>query len=538
MKTGCFGAMLNVHIWFEKLTNYSLVQIVNAIFCVFIFFWFFEWSYFFEYTLEFYSLAFTLFPYKISILLLVCLVFWIYVWGVSVWRRTQYGRFTRGDRKLWMKGFASFWVVEVVTLTGLLLVSCWMSWGPIVYIPRRFWFPKKGFMFELTLFTYVLWLVYLMRFSLKWQLWRTQYTITLIIVLILFLLVWRDLITLMFREWVDMDNGSNWRFRKPGEVIFSISNNWWLESYMGHFYRDTLSYYSPIEYIIKGIFEKKVIHPLEFENILPFKEYDSYNWLPFTTQYHWWLSMGATLNPLWKANPYYLYVYNDPVNCLFASIFQANLGIVDFTNYGGFFYPRKIGFLPKRVAMWFFLVIIKIWHHFMLFIWWFFYLLRLINRRKSSYTLLSTCYFNLYCCYIIGFLVYLYHVLPFLAMMLRYRPAIQSSFHWYSTIFNALYYIFFSFFGDIFLFKSNHNSLKEMSYLSFFSIESSIVSDSSIRNSKNSHFNILFNFAWDRSYIRYTNRSIAAVSDRCDGLTWYSKSFFDNSVDVYNELVL
>ena len=65
------------------------------------------------------------------------------------------------------------------------------------------------------------------------------------------------------------------------------------------------------------------------------------------------------------ANPKYLYLLSDPVNCMFPSISLSNdlnyavtskvpayLTIAnDFTNYSGFFYPRRVGFLPKRIAM-------------------------------------------------------------------------------------------------------------------------------------------------------------------------------------------
>lgn len=525
-------------------TNYLVVfQSINVIFIIFLISWLFEWLFFFDYVLNFFNSIYLYFPNKVPLLLLVCLVFWIYVWGVSVWRRTQFGRFVRGDRKLWLKGFASFWVVEVVTLTGLLLVSCWMSWGPTIIISRHYWFPKKGFLFELTIFTYVMWLTYLMRFSLKWQLWKTQFFITLIILLILFLLIWRDLITLMFREIVNMDTGANWRYRKTSGIVYSISSIWWLECFLGHHYRDNYSYYSPIEVTLINLLNHRYAHPFRLENVLSLKEFDSYNWLSFNTQSFWWDHIGLfLLSSKNSVNPKYLYIISDPINCIFPtfdlSLIKDSQTIIssDFTNYSGFFYPRRIGFLPKRLAMWFFLVVIKIWHHFMLFIWWFFYLLRLYNRRKSSYTMLSACYFNLYCCYIIGFLVYLYHVLPFLAMHLKFRPQIQCSLRWYTITYECLNYILFIFIGDLFIFKSSHPNLKELAYSELFNEKQKILSVS--KNIRllfaETYLNGMQDFIWSHSFTRLsTIRRLSAVFSTTWGVHWEGNNVFNSTVDIY-----
>jgi len=57
----------------------------------------------------------------------------------------------------------------------------------------------------------------------------------------------------------------------------------------------------------------------------------------------------------------HLYLLSDPVNCIFppyhiaSSSHISNVGnfIIsnNYTNYSGFFYPRRVGFLPKRIAM-------------------------------------------------------------------------------------------------------------------------------------------------------------------------------------------
>lgn len=427
-----------------------------------------EWLFFFYYLLKPLPSILIIFPKESCAVLLVAFVYWTFTWGVSVWRRTQYGRFTRGDRKLWVKGFASFWVFELVTISGLVLVACWMSWGPIVYIPRRFWFPKKGFIFELTIFTYIIWILYLMRFNVKWQTWKTQFFLTVFIVTMLSLLIWRDFLTIFFKEWVHPYNGTNWRFRKEIEVVYSLSFNWWIDCYVGLNRRNIASFYSPIEQILQLCKRKELsIHPFLRSNYISFKEYEVYNWIYMTTQSYWWDNIGYSLFSLNKNNHSYLYAITDPF--LFSPKVTQNFEN-SINSYTSFFYPKKVGFLPKRIAMWFFLYFVKIWHHFMLFIWWFFYLLRLINRRKSSYTMLSMCHFNVYCCYIIGFWVYFYHELPFFHMFLKIKPGVQTRFQ-FTLLFNDIYEIISSlFFDGVFFNIFSKKSIEEISYLSYYKL--------------------------------------------------------------------
>lgn len=450
------------------LNPFLCVSSFNVIFFSFLAIWLFEWLFFFEYVLNFWSTIYIYFPKRLSILLLLCLVFWLYVWGVSVWRRTQYGKFTRGDRKLWVKGYASFWVVEVVTLTGLLLVACWMSWGPIAYVPRHFWFPKKGFIFELTIFTYVLWIVYLMRLSLKWQLWRTQFLLTLVVILILSLLIWRDVMTLFFKELINPNNGANWRHLKLYNMLYSMSASWWVEHYIGHNVRSNTSLFLPLGKILMNISQNVYLHP--FSKVADLKEYEAYNWMPYRLHFDSYEKIGFFLGDEYYLDslyPRHFKLKNDSLNFMDAFYYSSRYKIIaaNIASDSGIFYPRRVGFMPKRIAMWFFLVVLKIWHHFILFIWWFFYLLRLVNRKKGSYTALSLCYFNLYCCFIIGLLVYLYHVLPFLSTFLKYRPAIQSSIFKNILLWEGLSYCFNLLLSDI----CSHMSLKEMNYNILFS---------------------------------------------------------------------
>ena len=409
-------------VFYDKYLGYSNLDI-----CIYAFVitWLLEWIYLIEYTLNFWSYTRIIYPYRIPFFLIICFIYWSYVWGVSIWRRSLHGKFTRGDRKLWFKGFASFWVIELSTILGVYIAACWMSWGPVPLMPRYFLMQKKGFLFELTLFTYVVWLTYLMRMGLKWHLWKTQAILTSIVIFILACLLWRDLITLYTRDVIDVSVGSKWRYVKLNSVIYSMSSVWWVEHFLG----SAKSYsgpFPPLEDIIESNF---LIDP--FSQINSKTEYERYHWLPLT------LKKTFDSNAFWICNP--LSDYNQ-LNLYFTHDFELEYidATTTFDSYK--FYPRKIGFYPKKIAMWYFLVVLKIWHHIMLFIWWFFYLLRLNTKKKSSYTLLSACYFNVYCCFLICLLIYCYHLLPVWENFLRVKPIIRTKMqNWYKFYEGVLY---------------------------------------------------------------------------------------------------
>jgi hypothetical protein len=91
----------------------------------------------------------------------------MFTWGMIGWRRSQFGRFTRGDRKLWAKGYAAFWVVEFVTILSFILVYLWMSWGPVPLTGRIIIFPRRGLLLEFIVYSYLLFLAYAAKMSVK-----------------------------------------------------------------------------------------------------------------------------------------------------------------------------------------------------------------------------------------------------------------------------------------------------------------------------------------------------------------------------------
>lgn len=329
---------------------------------------------------------------------LLCIIFviWVYIWGVSNLRRTLFGKFTRGDRKLWFKSFASFWVVELVTVLGLYICSAWMSWGPAPIFHRNFLIPTRGFITELLFFTFIIWGLYLLRFFIKWNSWKTSVFLTLIIIFLVSLLIWRDLISFLGRDTMVFSNNSRWKYVDPQTVRYAISSNWWLYNYVGS---DKLSIKFSSSFLSF------------FNQILTYKEYEDINTLYFLSSQEWFSNSFILFSDF---NDYFIDFIsfsNDYLEFSAANEFFVNK----------FFYPRRVGFATKKLAMWTLFIILKMFHHTILFYWWFIFLFRLYSAKKNAYSILSTCWFNVYCCFIIGLLIYIFSFFPFYENFLRLK---------------------------------------------------------------------------------------------------------------------
>lgn len=351
----------------------------NSIILLFLLSWVYEWYLIYDSLLNVFTYLKFLYPYRIPMLLLVCLLYFIYIWGISVWRRTQYGKFTRGDRKLWYKGFASFWVVELSTLLGLVIAAAWMNWGPTPLFPRNFYSSKKSFVVELMFLIYILWGLYLLRFSIKWKKWKYQISIIIFILFITILLIWRDILIVVGRENININNGVRWKFIRANITVYSLLPDWWLHTLINN--RNTInknSVFYTLYYYFSDINNNINLLPINFK---------------------------LTLNDYYKHNLLSL---------------QNSLYLNLLNNDSLIFYPRRYGFLTKRIAMWTFFLFLKLWHHLMLYIWWFFYLIRLYSRKKNSYQFLSICHFNIYCCFFIALVIYIYGYFPKLIIFFRF----------------------------------------------------------------------------------------------------------------------
>ncbi len=379
--------MLNNIFKLSFLNYFSLKY--NNILIFFFLTWIYEWYLIYHCFFKITTFMYLIYPYRISLLLIICFIYYIYVWGISVWRRTQYGKFTRGDRKLWYKGFVSFWILELSTFIGLVIAAAWMNWGPTPLFPRNFYSSKKSFVMELTYITYILWSLYLLRFSIKWKKWKYQISLTIIILIIVMLLIWRDILVIIGRENININNGFRWKFIRLTTVTYSLMPDWWTYTLINNkssINKDSIFFtlYNYLIYLNKNIY----LLPIDFK--ITIDDYYKYNLIPLTL--------------------------NQNNNNLITEKLLNNYFFLNSLT----FYPRKFGFLTKRIAMWTFFLFLKIWHHLMLYIWWFFYLIRLFSKKKNSYQFLSICHFNIYCCFFIALVIYIYGYFPKFMIFFRF----------------------------------------------------------------------------------------------------------------------
>jgi hypothetical protein len=89
-------------------------------------------------------------------------------------------------------------------------------------------------------------------------------------------------------------------------------------------------------------------------------------------------------------------------------------------------YPRRLGFVPKRFAVWQLLVLLKMWHHLVLVLWWSLNVFRLTYRRKNAYSFFNSCGFNVYCCLILALAVYSLSMFQKLELFFKFKPGMLN----------------------------------------------------------------------------------------------------------------
>ena len=377
---------------FEYKSRRHLNILPELSFCLLIT-WLIEWVIIINYLLDEWKRMPIFFPNKISLGLLVCIFYWLYLWGMAVWRRSQFGKFTRGERKLWAKAITSFWVVELVTAASFILIYFWLSWGPAPLVPRKFLVSRKGIILELVIYSYMIFLAYISKLSLKWNLWNFQLNISLLITLIFSYLLWKDLTLLLFRDNLYSHANAKWRNLRLTAVINTLSHEWWVQHLTGK--RSVNTSYDAFNIAITT-----PEHP--FTNLAPaITEYE-HN-LQITTISH--DARVAAIYPLLNLTIDFKTGYN-PLNNAYL---ENN------------FYPRRTGYIPKRLAMWQLLMILKMWHHLIILLWWILYIYKLNFQKKTSYTIVGTCYFNIYCCFILALLVYSLYMMAFWEIFLKFK---------------------------------------------------------------------------------------------------------------------
>lgn len=370
--------------------------------------WIYEWFFFFE-EIVFQGTTLTWFkPFKVPLILLLLFSIWIIIWGISAWRRTLFGRFVRGDKKLWYKSLVSFWIIEISTVGGLVLAAAWVYWGPKHFVPRRIFYPTSGFIFELIIFSYIWWLLYLLKYSLKWNHLASFSVLVTSILGITGILLWRDLCTLWTRELLSPTFGSRYRFIKLQSLLYSLDQEWWFEMYMGQ-KASHYSWFLPLTKLCRLHLKPNFLAPLTLI------EYEEYIWQPYYSKALYLSNATSPLRPTIHRWNHFRFIDDLDTTSIAAWNSHINLD----TNQ---FLPRRLGFLPKKLALWYFLVILKMWHHLMIFFWWLPLLVKITALRKTSFSYVNMGQFNLYCCFLLGWAIYFVQIFPSLEWLMRVKP--------------------------------------------------------------------------------------------------------------------
>lgn len=374
-------------------------------------------KYVFDWNQEFFNLNNIFLHYtKMPIFLILILLFWIYVWAISIWRRTLFGRFTRGDRDLWAKALTSFWFAEFTTFFGFYIAFCWCSWGPMPLFPRMLYFSKKTFYIELTFFTYIVWLVYFLKLSMNTHLWKSQLVISILILLISGYLFWRNFIGLFTREVTGLNSNILWRYTHRLAVLYSLDKNFWFNHQFGDKF-DLNTGYNTMQQIIDS---NSTIDP--FTNVPSKIIHETSSMRGYMSLNDYYIPTTLVFSLKKNNINYYLNLYNlcPVIFEKFSSYWYCSL-VSNDTFVGLDFYPQRIGYRTKRYSSWQFLTLLKIWHTLMLLIWWLLFIFKLKAFKKSSFSLIHAAYFNILCCFVMSYFVYYVSTLPYLEGWLKMK---------------------------------------------------------------------------------------------------------------------
>ena len=367
---------------------------INEVFVWALLIWFLEWCFVIEYLFGEWWRSYIIIPARVPALLVVCIFYWSFIWGFAVWRRTQFGKFTRGDHKLWAKGLAAFWVVELVTIGSILIAYCWMNWGPLPLVPRRLIWPRRGVLLEFIIYSYIFYIGYILKLCLSWCEWSYQLTCCYLVLIIFFILLWRDALCLLFRDPLESIYGTRWRNIRLSAVIYSLTHEWWL----GH----TLGRRGPNSHFldISSAYKLK-LQPIVGLDVLT--EYEQRHWLPEV-----WAETRYK-KVTWGWSDWSMWYYEN----------------FDLLNRG-YYYPRRMGYIPKRLGMWQFLMFLKMFHHLVILLWWVLLTYRCYERRDSSFSFLASCQFNVYCCFLLTFMIYFIYYALYWETFFKLRPGVFS----------------------------------------------------------------------------------------------------------------
>ncbi len=379
----------------------------DEIFWVVVGVWVVEWWVLIEYLFAEWWRAYFFLPIRVPTVLVLCMIYWMLTWGFSVWRRTQFGRFTRGERRLWAKALAAFWVAELVTIGSLLIVYCWMNWGPLPLVPRQLLLVRRGLLFEFIIYSYLVFLGYMCKMGTSWWGWRYQLICCFLVMFFFSFLLWRDAQYLLFRDPMDSSHGSRWRNIRATAVVYSLNHEWWVNHTLGR--RGSINHYMSLQWVYAN-----KIHPFDDSDILT--EYEQRFWLSPVwrwkrqTRNNWF-----TFEPLWR--------------------YYENFDLLN----RGYYYPRRIGFIPKRICMWQFLTFLKMFHHLIILLWWTLFTYRCFGRKRAAFSFAGSCQFNVYMCLILALMVYFIYYALYWEQILKIRPGVFTI-HRFSLLILSCYY--------------------------------------------------------------------------------------------------
>lgn len=362
--------------------------------------WVLEWAIVIQYLLEEWWRCYIFQATRVPLILVLSLVYWFWLWTMSVWRRTQFGRFTRGERKLWAKALAAFWVAELVTVGSIVGIFGCLSWGPAPLVPRVFNVSRKSFLLELVVYSYIFIAAYIARAALKWNSWHTQVVLSCLVLMMLSYLLWRDVLLLMTRLNLYDQSAARWRNIRTTAVVYTLSHEWWTSHITGnrapHARQESLLYLLQMK------------QRPDFSKLPQYTQYELHNFVEVRQKQQ----VARALCPLLSA-------VIDYTPQLQNSLKHAQ----PFSSY-----PRRVGFVPKRLGLWHLLVVLKMWHHLVLVLWWALYVYRLVNRQKTSYSFFNSCVFNVFCCLLLAFIVYALGFFPRLEYALQIKST-HFNFH-------------------------------------------------------------------------------------------------------------
>jgi hypothetical protein len=207
-----------------------------------------------------------------------------------------------------------------------------------VLTPRQFLVSSRGFTLEIFIYSYLFFLVHVLRLSLSWGSLRFQVLVVLLILSFFVVLLWRDFAVFWGRDSYTTGGGFKWRYIRSSLVVFTLSQEWWISNFIGGRASGTLFPTLPAAFsALKSPFQPLLASSI-YEGSLQASYFGGSSYLKHS---------GALAN-----------------DCLFLQSSWA--------------YPTRVGFLPKRFSLWQFLTFLKIWHHLVILLWFILYLFRLL----------------------------------------------------------------------------------------------------------------------------------------------------------------